>query len=189
MNVARILYPVQVLGPGKRVGIWVAGCHRACKGCSNPELWEQKSEYEISVDQLRQIIEKLSHGYEIDGFTISGGEPMNQANELAQLVSYLREISSDILVYTGYPIEELWQRHDPATDAVLASIAVLIDGEYIEELNDNTFLRGSSNQRVHVLNSEFTAMYQNYLAEGHNQIQNFTTIDGVVSVGIHHRSF
>ena len=47
MNVARILYPVKVLGPGKRIGIWLCGCDRECFGCSNPELWEPKPEYEL----------------------------------------------------------------------------------------------------------------------------------------------
>ena len=149
MNVARILYPVQVLGPGKRVGIWVAGCARKCKGCSNPELWKQKPEYEISVWQLVSLIKNLSRDYEVDGFTISGGEPMNQAIELDRLIGHLSGISSDILIYTGYTIEELKKRHEPATDAVLDQVAVLVDGEYIEDLNNNTFLRGSSNQRVY----------------------------------------
>jgi len=189
MNVARILYPVQVLGPGKRVGIWVAGCSRGCKGCSNPELWEQKPEYEISVDRLASIIDNLSHNHEIDGFTISGGEPLNQPEELTKLVQILSTISSDILVYTGYQIEELRNRQDRATDSVLAHIAVLIDGEYIEEFNDGSFLRGSSNQRVHLLSEEHKKKYQRYFSEGHNQIQNFTTADGVVSVGIHHKTF
>lgn len=189
MNVARILYPVQVLGPGKRVGIWVAGCSRKCKGCSNPELWKQRPEFEISVDRLAAIIDGLAREHKIDGFTISGGEPMNQAQELCQLVNRVSEISSDILIYTGYRIEELKEKHDPAIDALLSSISVLIDGEYIEEQNDNTFLRGSSNQRVYVLDSRLKEKYQRYMENAHNQIQNFMTSDGVVSVGIHHRSF
>ena len=189
MNVARILYPVQVLGPGKRVGIWVAGCSRGCRGCSNPELWQQKPEYEVSVDQLVSLIGNLAKDHEIDGFTISGGEPLNQPEALARLIQCLSGFSSDILVYTGYQIEELRARQDQATDLVLARIAVLIDGKYIEELNDGAFLRGSSNQRVHVLSTEHKAKYQKYLFEGHNQIQNFTTTDGIVSVGIHHKTF
>ena len=32
-------------------------------------------------------------------------------------------------------------------------------------------------------------MYQKYLSETHNQIQNFTTADGIVSVGIHKKDF
>ena len=189
MNVARVLCPVQVLGPGKRVGIWVAGCSRGCKGCSNPELWAQRPEFEISVDRLAALIGTLTREHEIDGFTISGGEPMNQAEELGQLIQHLSAVSHDVLVYTGYRIEELRVFHDSAIDSVLNQIAVLIDGEYIEGQNDNSFLRGSSNQRIHILNSAYEERYRRYLKEGHNQIQNFTTADGVVSVGIHHKSF
>ena len=189
MNIARILYPVRVLGPGRRVAIWVAGCPRRCKGCSNPELWAQKPEYEISVARALALIETLFGKYGIDGFTITGGEPMEQAEELSQLLERLRMISSDVLVYSGYRIEELREMQKPAIDRLLALAAVLVDGEYIEDLNNDVFLRGSSNQRINILNPDYQDMYRVYLSEGHNQIQNFTTSDGVVSVGIHHKSF
>ena len=47
MYIARILYPVEVLGPGKRIGIWFCGCPRRCEGCSNPELWEFQERYQV----------------------------------------------------------------------------------------------------------------------------------------------
>lgn len=188
MNVARILYPVKVLGPGSRVGIWLCGCHRKCRGCSNPELWEEKKEYEISVSQLLELIEQIRNEHKIDGFTISGGEPMNQSDELAVLVDKLRVISADILIYTGYSLEELVNR-DPQTQHVLDKAAVLIDGAYEEEKNDGSLLRGSSNQRIHILNSELKPFYDEFLKCAKNQVQNFTTLDGIVSVGIHRRGF
>lgn len=43
MYIARILYPVKVLGPGERIGIWMDGCEHGCIGCSNPELWDIQS--------------------------------------------------------------------------------------------------------------------------------------------------
>ena len=101
----------------------------------------------------------------------------------------MKRISGDILIYSGYQIEELRTGDDPKTDCILREAAVLIDGAYDEERNDNSVLRGSSNQRVHILNKEYTELYQRYFAEAHNQIQNFTTADGIVSVGIHHRGF
>ena len=189
MNVARILYPVQVLGPGNRIGIWLCGCSRRCKGCSNPELWEQKPEYEVSPAEVFTLIQKVASSHPVDGFTISGGEPMDQAEDLAALLNLIKPISEDTLVYTGYRLEELQTRDDQVTNDILNSVAVLIDGPYMEEQNDGSLLRGSSNQRIHVLNPEYAEQYQRYMAETQNQIQNFTTADGIISVGIHHPTF
>lgn len=188
MNIARILYPVKVLGPGNRIGIWVCGRHRACPGCSNPELWDEKPEYEISIVHLMQLIDTIRKTNNIDGFTITGGEPMNQAEELSVLVDCLSEISEDILVYSGYRLDEL-TGGDSEIQHILEKIAVLIDGDYIEDKNNNSMLRGSSNQEIHILNTRFEGKYRRYLSEGHNQIQNFTTADGIVSVGIHRKGF
>lgn len=189
MNLARILYPVNVLGPGNRVGLWLCGCHRACKGCSNPELWKPRPEYEITIENVFELIQRLHIDHTIDGFTISGGEPLLQAAELASLIRHLRSISTDILVYTGFQMEELYESGDSSIAAILSDISVLIDGAYIEEQNNGAILRGSSNQRVHLLSEEYRERYTQYLSKSHNQIQNFTTTDGIISVGIHHRGF
>ena len=189
MNVARILYPVEVLGPGKRLGIWVCGCRRGCKGCSNPELWVQKPEYEVTVEDIMSLVSRISDSHKIDGFTISGGEPMDQPEGLSQLITQLSAYSKDILIYTGYRIDEQKKREDPATNIILSRAAVLIDGEYREEENMDVLLRGSSNQRIHILIPEMAEGYEKYLASAHNQIQNFTTLNGVVSVGIHRKGF
>jgi len=71
----------------------------------------------------------------------------------------------------------------------LENISVLIDGKYKEELNENSLLRGSSNQRIHILEKEHKDKYDIYLKTETNKIQNFTTNDGVVSVGIHKPDF
>jgi anaerobic ribonucleoside-triphosphate reductase activating protein len=189
MNIARILYPVETLGPGKRVSIWLCGCSRACKGCSNPELWRKKREYEISVNNILMLIDKISGENQIDGFTITGGEPFEQNGELASLLCGLRLIHDDILVYTGYTLDELKMLKCEAADRVLALTAVLIDGAYIEERNDHSPLAGSDNQVIHVLNTAYKVKYAEYLKGNRNPIQNFTTMDGVVSVGIHSRNF
>ena len=43
--------------------------------------------------------------------------------------------------------------------SVLDSISVLIDGAYIDSLNDNIGIRGSSNQRINILNNEYMKRY------------------------------
>jgi len=182
MYVARVLYPVEVLGPGKRVGIWFSGCPRRCRGCSNPELWEFHDRYAATPETVLRLVENIAQNYPVDGFTLTGGDPMFQPEALRLLLPGLREISRDILVYTGYKREELSPQQ-------LEDIAVLIDGEYIESRNNNCILRGSDNQRIHVLDPAFTKRYEDYCNTAENRIQNFMTSDGVISVGIHKPDF
>ena len=189
MNLARILYPVKVLGPGSRIGLWLCGCSRACKGCSNPELWKKRPEFEISVSEAFSMIHRIADFNKVDGFTFSGGEPMDQAADVAEIIRLVKTISDDILIYSGYCIEELRAGNDTETHFILDEAAVIIDGRYIEELNDGAVLRGSSNQRINIINPKYYNRYQQYIAETHNQIQNFTTSNGIISVGIHHKGW
>ncbi len=182
MYVARVLYPVEVLGPGKRVGIWFCGCPRRCKGCSNPELWEFQERYKTTPETIFEMVKFVSKEHTVDGFTITGGDPFYQANDLMKLLELLKEISDDIIVYTGYNREEI--KPDD-----LKNISVLIDGEYIEELNDNSLMKGSSNQEVYILDDTKSDKYRTYFNTENNKVQNFFTSDGVVSVGIHRPDF
>lgn len=182
MYVARVLYPVEVLGPGKRVGIWFCGCPRRCQGCSNPELWEFQSRYKTTPQRIYELVSLIAKEHTIDGFTITGGEPLYQSDALQDLITLLCSVADDILVYTGYHFTEL-------SDEKLRGISVLIDGEYIEGRNTNCALRGSDNQKIHILAPEIRAKYELYLATATNQIQNFMTRDGVISVGIHKPGF
>lgn len=182
MYVARVLYPIEVLGPGKRVGIWFCGCPRRCKGCSNPELWVFQDRYKTTPEAIYEMVKTVASGHTIDGFTISGGDPFYQPEELKRLLTMLKEISDDILVYTGYKRSEL-------VTACLENISVLIDGEYIEELNNNSLLKGSSNQKVYILDNTKLDKYRVYFSTESNKVQNFFTSDGVVSVGIHRPNF
>ena len=189
MNVARILYPVKVLGPGDRIGIWLCGCNRACPGCSNPELWSPRPEYEVSIENLCHLIDHVLSNHPVDGITITGGEPFQQADDLWKLISQLSNQVPDILVYSGYRLQELYDLNNPVVNSVLNNVATLVDGAYIQELNDNSPLRGSSNQQIHILQDEYRDTYAHYLKTTENKIQNFTTGDGVVSVGIHRPKF
>lgn len=182
MYIARILYPVEVLGPGKRIGIWFCGCPRRCKGCSNPELWEVQERYQVDFVVIKELIQQICEQNQVDGFTLTGGDPIYQYDEFRRLVDFLSAINEDILVYTGYKKEEL-------QDKCLDKIAVLIDGEYIEERNNGAVLRGSDNQHIYILNDSLKEKYETYLATATNQIQNFATADRYVSVGIHHKDF
>ena len=125
MYIARILYPVQVLGPGKRVGIWFVGCKHKCKGCSNPELWNINETSYVTIEQVEKLIRNVAKENVIDGFTITGGDPMEQASEIADLLEKVKDISEDVMLYTGYEIAELTS---DMHKKLLNKVAVLIDG-------------------------------------------------------------
>lgn len=182
MQIDRIYYPILTLGYGKRIGIWTVGCPHACPGCSNPELWETNPGKEISISSIIRCIGQIQG--DVDGVTISGGEPFEQSRELLELVDYIANyVSKDILIYSGYTIEELRQRSCPYTNGILERIAVLIDGKYVEDQNDNMPLRGSANQRIHVLNDAFRERYS-ALQGGRRRVQTVYYGNHLLAFGI-----
>lgn len=189
MKVARVLYPIKVLGPGKRIGIWLAGCPRRCEECSNPELWKPKNYQEILVDDLFQQLVNIIEKQSVDGITITGGDPFFQPKELAKLLRRIKNIMPDILVYTGYTLEELKASNQAAVHECLNDIGVLIDGPYIKALNKDCLLRGSENQKIIILNPAVKFKYEEYLATAHNEVQNFIIGEATISVGIHKPGF
>lgn len=157
MQIDRVYYPVTTLGYGQRIGIWTVGCKHECMNCSNPELWKPNQTKEISIERILKYIERIPH---TDGITITGGDPFFQPEELLHLVMGLKEMKyTDILVYSGYTLEELKQQGDTVSQ-ILLNIGVLVDGRYNDELNDNKSFRGSSNQRIIVLNKSLEERYR-----------------------------
>ena len=149
LSLARMYYPVKVLGPGERLGIWLNGCSRGCMACISPEMQRYDRAKEYAPAEIMKMIASI--GKAPDGFTISGGEPFYHPGALNELLKCLESINDDIIVFTGYQLSELKGSGSEAVKEALGRIAVLIDGPYIEELNDGKGLRGSSNQVIHVL--------------------------------------
>lgn len=148
ISLGRMYYPVKTLGPGNRIGIWLNGCEKLCEGCISPEYRNYDLSKEVTIDEVVKMIKMVRDP--IDGFTISGGEPFYKPAALRALVEALVAINDDILIFSGYTLEELRSMKDQSIDTILSLCAVLIDGQYVKELNDNVGLRGSSNQRCWV---------------------------------------
>ncbi len=148
ISLARMYYPVKSLGPGNRVGIWLTGCNRRCFRCISPELQKYDSSKEVQISEIMKMIQRIEGT--IDGFTISGGEPFLKPSGLNALVQAVSTVNDDILIYTGYKIEQLLAKKNDDINSVLATCSVLIDGPYIDKLNDSRGLRGSSNQRCFI---------------------------------------
>ncbi|TVQ45038.1 MAG: radical SAM protein [Gloeocapsa sp. DLM2.Bin57] len=153
LNIAEICTTTQTLGPGKRFVIWLQGCCFRCPQCVSPDWIPQKPAHLIDPVRLGELILSIP---DLEGLTISGGEPMLQAKGLLELFTYLRQRRElSIICYSGFTLEQLCTKSSLAIDSILAMIDVLIDGQYIAELDDNLGLRGSSNQVVHFLSSHY----------------------------------
>lgn len=111
-----------------------------------------------------------------------GGDPIFQAKDFLKLIKQIKRISEDIIIYTVYMKNEVPKE-------ILENIAVLIDAPYVQGKNNNCLLRDSKNQTIYILNKKCHSNYEKYLSSSENQIQNFTTNDGYISVGIHQRDF
>ncbi len=97
-------------GPGVCAVLFVQGCCRQCSECHNPESRTLTGGVEMSVSE---VLTELCASPGLQGVVFSGGEPFLQASALAELGSYVREKGLQVIVYTGFTIEELIDGHLP----------------------------------------------------------------------------
>ncbi|HBJ97429.1 MAG TPA: anaerobic ribonucleoside-triphosphate reductase activating protein [Lentisphaeria bacterium] len=156
MNYAAIKNCDIANGPGVRVSLFVSGCRHHCKDCFNPETWEFSYGEPFDEAVIDKILAMLTPAY-IRGITYLGGEPFEPVNQRA-LLPLIREFKKrfpekDIWAYSGYVYDRDLvpggRAHCEVTDEILDSLAVLVDGPFIERLKDISLkFRGSSNQRL-----------------------------------------
>ncbi len=142
----------RVNGPGERFVLWVQGCSRRCPGCYNPDTHASPGYGSfMTAPEIADLIPDDG----IDGITVSGGEPFDQAAELAEFLAIARERGLHTLVYTGYRYAELAEGRDRRGRAdwgdALELTDALIDGPYIRDLPPKTAWTGSGNQRYLIL--------------------------------------
>lgn len=144
LQVAGFLDHSTVNGIGFRSVIFLSGCHHNCDDCHNGEMQDPLYGETLSSDIIYHRI--LKNKALIDGVTLSGGEPFEQAEALYGLLAALRKQKLSIWCYTGYLYENLLK--DPEKAKLLPLIDVLVDGPFIVDYKDESLLyRGSSNQR------------------------------------------
>jgi len=157
INIAEKISCSRIHGPGSRFVIWVQGCSIHCEGCSNKELWPFFGGKSYKVDDLIQEIKKLD---KMDGITITGGEPLDQAEAILQLILKLKKENITSVVFTGY--DETKIQSNPVRRDIFQLADILIIGPFQEKLK-NPFLRwrGSSNQTIIFNNPTYKQKYAN----------------------------
>jgi anaerobic ribonucleoside-triphosphate reductase activating protein len=164
LRIFRRQSPVRVLGPHQRAVIWVQGCEWACPGCIVPESWSATTGQVVSLTELAAWVLAQS---DIEGITLSGGEPLLQAPALTELIDQLRrERDLGVVCYTGYRLKDLQQRGTDAQRQLLSRIDLLIDGRYQAAQHDNLLWRGSRNQQLRLLTPRYATDLEKYLSQG-----------------------
>lgn len=174
MNYHNITYPDMNNGDGLRVVLWLSGCNHHCKGCQNPQTWDDNSGILFDKKAKEELLRELDKDY-ISGITLSGGDPLHESNidgvldvlfafnkrykNKAEDINHGLVSKKTIWLYTGYKFEKI-MREQPnlaikenydmyKRRKIIKLCDVLVDGRYIESKRDLSLkYRGSSNQRV-----------------------------------------
>lgn len=131
-------------GPGIRMVIFTQGCNHNCIGCHNPETHSFDGGKLIDIEDIINMVKENSL---LDGITLSGGEPFEQALECSILARKIKELGLNVVTYTGYTFEEILVKKD--LRQLLLQTDILIDGKFdISEKSLMLQFRGSKNQRI-----------------------------------------
>ena len=156
-------------GDGLRVVLWLSGCSHHCYNCQNPVTWDENDGLIFDESAKEELFRELDKDY-ISGLTLSGGDPLHEAN-LDGVLDLVNEIrlsfpNKSIWLYSGYQWEEcqpfnedgllkpdkfapnlqkiLHKRYE-----VISMCNVMVDGRYIDsQRNPSKKWAGSDNQRV-----------------------------------------
>ena len=143
----------KVNGPGNRFVLWTQGCSKGCSECFNPETWSTNIYKELSPIQIFELIKN----FEVDGVTISGGDPLEQEDELLELLMLLStmRLRKGVILFSGFTRAEISSNF--IREQCLKYIDVLIDGRYEKNLKVDFSLRGSSNQEFYFFSNKISS--------------------------------
>ena len=152
VSVARVVERTTAEGPGTRFAVWVQGCTIRCDGCFNPHLWTTLGGSATASGTL--AAQAIDAG--VDGVTLLGGEPFEQAAPLAAFARAVRDAGLSVMTFTGHTLEHLQAAADDGVRALLAATDLLVDGPYEAGAPDPTRpWVGSTNQRFHFLSERY----------------------------------
>lgn len=142
IRVAGITANTQVNGPGNRVLLSLQGCTLACRGCFNPHTHPRAGGRLWKYAALRD--ELLSHQWPLN-LTISGGEPLQQAFEVRNLLwMFMEHQLESVGMFTGFSPQEAARIE--AWDNISAFLDFAVMGRYVQEHPLSSGLRSSQNQ-------------------------------------------
>ena len=155
-------------GPGYRWIIWTQGCSiQCCHDCINANMIDPTDGYEYDIQSLidcfQAVCEKKRYHSQfnqmvsIEGVTVLGGEPTDQATSLVPFCRHVQLEGKTVMLYTGWSRDALLNHEDQSIQDLLQHVDILIDGPYIStRYNSHLMWRGSANQQLYILSQAYT---------------------------------
>ena len=156
-------------GPGLRSVVYFQGCSLNCAGCWNPATHKFQGN-EISATSVTRQFEGAMGSAALEGVTLSGGEPMQQAMAVAEIIKGIRESvpGASFGMFTGYTEAELdaggyvtrrnttEEHRRDLWQCIRRQLDFAIMGRYERTQASGQPLRTSSNQRLHLFSSRYS---------------------------------
>ena len=145
IRLAAYLQPDSIVdGEGLRTVVWTQGCPHHCPGCHNASTWDFNDGALIDVEDVITELKKIKNQ---DGITLSGGDPVCQAEACYEISKAAHSMGLNVWCYTGFTYEQMLL--NPKARKLLEQIDVLVDGKFVqEEKSYDIYFRGSINQRI-----------------------------------------
>ncbi len=119
-------------GPGVRSVVFLQGCALRCPYCHNPDTWNRNGGTETDAETLFSRILKYKPYYgETGGVTVSGGEPLLQAEFVHELFTLCKANGiSTALDTAGVLLNDAVKDLLAVTDIILLDIKYATDAQY-----------------------------------------------------------
>lgn len=119
-------------GPGIRFVVFLQGCPYSCPYCHNPDTRPFSGGTEYTVDEIVAKAERYKTYFgKKGGVTVSGGEPLMQAEFVAELFEALHKKGITTALDTaGVKVTDTVRRVLSSTDTVLCDIKFPTDEQY-----------------------------------------------------------
>ncbi|MBQ4051243.1 MAG: pyruvate formate lyase-activating protein [Oscillospiraceae bacterium] len=123
-------------GPGIRAVVFMQGCPLRCGYCHNPDTWDRNGGEETTPEAVFQKIRRFRPYFKKDGgITVSGGEPLLQAEFVKELFALCKTDGIHTCLDTsGCVMNEKTDALLEVTDLVLLDIKMTNDRDYREHI-------------------------------------------------------
>lgn len=133
-------------GPGVRFVVFFQGCPMRCKYCHNPDTWDFSGGTERTAEDLMKEYDSYKEFYKTGGITATGGEPLVQAEFLAQLFKLAKSKDVHTCLDTSAGVYDP-NSHEKIDEALKYTDLVMLDIKHID--NDcHKKLTGIGNRNI-----------------------------------------